>query len=147
MNRLTERQKDCLGLVAEGYTAKEIGRMLGISYSTVNNHLQAAIQLLEVDGRKEAARLYARTLENPARQRVPSEPAALAEGEPSFDQEPATWLRGWRRIGALLPPLGGRQNALSPSSSFLAIFRVAFLGALAFIACVMVVKMSFDALT
>ena len=52
--------------------------MLGISYSTVNNHLQAAIQLLEVGGRKEAARLYSQTLENPAGQRVPSEPADLA---------------------------------------------------------------------
>ena len=147
ISRLTERQKDCLELVAKGYTAKEIGRMLGISYSTVNNHLQAAIQLLEVGGRKEAARLYSQTLENPAGQRVPSEPADLASAVASFDHRPVTWNRGWRRIGLLLPPLGGIENALSPSSSFLAVFRVAFLGALAFIACEMIIKVSFDALT
>lgn len=147
ISRLTERQKDCLKLVADGYTAKEIGRMLGISYSTVNNHLQAAIQLLEVGGRKEAARLYAQATRNPPRQRVPSEPPQLAAADTSFDHEPATWDKGWVRIGSFLPPLGGRENALSPSSSFLAIFRLAFLAALAFIACVMIVKTSFDALT
>jgi FixJ family two-component response regulator len=43
-DRLTLRQKDCLRLVAQGYTSKEIGRELGISYSTVDNHLLAATQ-------------------------------------------------------------------------------------------------------
>lgn len=148
ISRLTDRQKACLELVAQGYTAKEIGRILGISHSTVNNHLQAAIQLLEVGGRKEAARLYVRSAGQGLRQGLPSEPPDLAEPSSLTDDGPASWMRVWRRIvGSLLPPLGGRENALSPHQSVLAISRIAFLGALSFIACVMIVKMSFDALT
>ena len=46
-----------MALVAEGYTATKIGRKLGILGSTVDNHLFAATQLLDVDGRKEAGRI------------------------------------------------------------------------------------------
>jgi DNA-binding transcriptional ArsR family regulator len=135
-----------LALVAEGYTAKEIGRKLGISDSTVDNHLFAATQLLSVDGRKEAGRLYANYLRNEARQQLPSQPEALAVVVVPPNDEASTRLRGWRRFGSFLPPIGGMENALTPSQTFLAICRIAFLGALAFIACVMIIKMTFQAL-
>ena len=144
--RLTNRQKDCLQLVAQGYTSKEIGRQLGISFSTVDNHIQAAMQLLQVEGRAEAGRLYAQLASDEAGQRLPSQPAAIATVYPELDG--SSVRQGWRqKLTSLLPPVGGQENPLSPSQSSLAIVRIAFLAALAFIACVMIVKMSFRALS
>ncbi len=119
--------------------------MLGISYSTVNNHLQSAIQLLEVGGRKEAARLHSQAAGFNVGQRMPSEPAGLVISVTAPDDDPP---RGWRGIlASFLLPIGGKENALTPRQTLLAIVSIAFLGTLVFIACVMVVKMSFRALT
>jgi DNA-binding CsgD family transcriptional regulator len=38
--RLTSREIDCYFLVAEGYRTKEIGKALGISYRTVEKHIE-----------------------------------------------------------------------------------------------------------
>ena len=44
--QLTERQKDCLRLVGQGFTSKEIGRELDLSPSTVDNHVASAVPVL-----------------------------------------------------------------------------------------------------
>lgn len=59
IGRLTERQKACLRLVGQGYTSKEIGRHLGISPATVDNHIRAVLDALQAETRQEAARLLA----------------------------------------------------------------------------------------
>lgn len=148
IDRLTQRQKDCLELVAQGYTAKQIGRMLGISHSTVDNHIQAAIQLLEASGRAEAARLYIDAKgDGGPRQRMPSEPRSLAVPPAGSDDQPEQRLGGQRGIFAsLLPPIGGRENALTKSQTLVAVFRIALFGALVFIASVMIIVMSIRAL-
>ncbi|MET0373361.1 MAG: helix-turn-helix transcriptional regulator [Rhizorhabdus sp.] len=55
--KLTARQRDCLRLVLQHMQSKEIGRQLGISPMTVDNHFRSAIQILGVANRLEAARL------------------------------------------------------------------------------------------
>jgi DNA-binding CsgD family transcriptional regulator len=145
--RLTKRQRDCLELVAQGYTSKEIGRRLGISFSTVDNHIQMAVQLLEVEGRAEAGRLFVQFAEIASGQRLPSEPRALADAGVDHEQSRAEKSGGRRSfLASILPPIGGKENALTPSQTFLAIVRIAFIAALAFAACVMVVRMSFELL-
>lgn len=57
INKLTTRQRDCLRLVLHHKQSKEIGRELGISPMTVDNHFRSAIQTLGVSNRLEAARL------------------------------------------------------------------------------------------
>lgn len=57
IHRLTSRQRDCLRLVLHHKQSKEIGRELGISPMTVDNHFRSAIQTLGVANRLEAARL------------------------------------------------------------------------------------------
>jgi DNA-binding CsgD family transcriptional regulator len=74
--RLTKRQKDCLRLVAQGYTSKEIGRALDLSPSTVDNHILAAVQSMSATSRGKAARSLAGA---EARQKLPRESLALAE--------------------------------------------------------------------
>jgi DNA-binding CsgD family transcriptional regulator len=56
--RLTAGQRECLYLVNDHATSKEIARQLGISRHTVDARLRAAIQTLGVSSRREAAIIY-----------------------------------------------------------------------------------------
>jgi DNA-binding NarL/FixJ family response regulator len=56
LEALTPRQRDILGLVAEGLSNGQIARRLFLSESTVKQHLRAAYKALGVKDRKEAAK-------------------------------------------------------------------------------------------
>jgi DNA-binding CsgD family transcriptional regulator len=56
--RLTAGQRECLFLVDDHATSKEIARQLGISRHTVDARLRGAIQTLGVSSRREAAVIY-----------------------------------------------------------------------------------------
>ena len=58
LDALTPRQRDILGLVAEGLSNAEIARRLFLSESTVKQHLRSAYKVLGVKDRKEAARKF-----------------------------------------------------------------------------------------
>jgi DNA-binding NarL/FixJ family response regulator len=57
--RLSRRQRDVLGLLGQGYSNKEIARILGISYITVRVHVSAVMRSLEVANRTQAALIAA----------------------------------------------------------------------------------------
>lgn len=40
--KLTERERQCLKLAADGFTNREIGAQLGLSVETIKDHLQFA---------------------------------------------------------------------------------------------------------
>jgi DNA-binding CsgD family transcriptional regulator len=128
VNRLTDRQKDCLRLVAHGYTSKEIGRQLELSPSTVDNHILAATQLLGAMSRAEAGRILASA---EIRQKMPSQSAALAEPvisgfSSSIAEAPALSAIG-RRLWTL-PPVGGLRNDLDSTERTIRIIQVAATG-------------------
>lgn len=56
--RLSPGQRECLDLVDDHATSKEIARQLGISRHTVDARLRGAIQTLGVSSRREAAIIY-----------------------------------------------------------------------------------------
>lgn len=126
--RLTERQKDCLRLVAQGYTSKEIGRTLDLSPSTIDNHILTAVQSLNAHSRGEAARSLAGV---ETRQKLPRESLALAEphktGLLSVAAE-APALTIWDRRIWSLPPIGGQKNELDSAERLLRIAQVAVVG-------------------
>ncbi len=63
---LTEREKDVLQLVVEGYSNKEIGGFLNIAESTVKRHLHNILEKLQMENRVQAAAYAVRTgLVNP----------------------------------------------------------------------------------
>lgn len=54
---LTRREQEVLGLVAEGATDKEIAIQLSLSLHTVKSHMRNILAKLQVNSRREAARL------------------------------------------------------------------------------------------
>jgi DNA-binding CsgD family transcriptional regulator len=128
IHRLTDRQKDCLRLVAQGYTSKEIGRQLDLSPSTVDNHILAATQLLNAPSRAEAGRILA---SSEARQKLPSQTTGLVEPGMSAllstsTEAPVLSVLG-RRIWSL-PPVGGHRNELDATDRTIRIIQVAATG-------------------
>lgn len=78
---LTARQRQCLGAVVWGASAKEIARTLGLSPETVREHLEEAYRRLGAHGRSQAV-TRAREL------------GILPEvNPPSWGEEPAAVLR------------------------------------------------------
>lgn len=105
--RLSERQRECLILVKDGLTSKEIGRLLSLSPSTVDNHLNAAAERLGCSSRIVAARiletaqqfaegsdLHPQREYNKAKLQQPDDPPVGSKVARSY----------------LLPPLGGATN-------------------------------------
>jgi hypothetical protein len=50
-------------------------------------------------------------------------------------------------MSRLVPPIGGRDNDLTSSQRLSAIARIAFFSVLAFVACIMIIRMSLQALS
>lgn len=126
VTRLTDRQRACLRLVAKGYTSKEIGRQLEISPATVDSHVRAILDTLQVETRAEAARRLA-AVEAPG-QPLTSQSAELAgrsDVEPMLSPADRDGWAFWLRM---IPPLGGVPHDLSWDRRLLAILRVAVAG-------------------
>ena len=125
--RLSPGQLDCLRLVAEHFSSKEIANELGISSHTVDQRIRQSLQILGVARRSQAARIvaqesgpYQRLIhQSPhiaARARTGHPEAAVSQqirhadragkvGDASFltEQRPALWP-------SLQPPFATRSN-------------------------------------
>jgi DNA-binding CsgD family transcriptional regulator len=62
VSRLTKGQLDCLRLVDQHRSSKEIALQLGISSHTVDQRIRLALQTLGVERRSQAARMVAQEL-------------------------------------------------------------------------------------
>ncbi|RJY09936.1 LuxR family transcriptional regulator [Aurantiacibacter aquimixticola] len=108
-------------LVAEGQTAKEIARALGISHRTVEQHIATAIETLGASNRLGAVARFVdleqaeQSRNNSADERAafmlqspssPSESELLEESDAAADKTSEAVER-W----PFLPPIGGSRNA------------------------------------
>ncbi len=139
--KLTERQRMCLELVAQGFTSKEIGRRLGISHSTVDNHILLATQALGVADRREAGRLVSAT-----GQQLPRQATDLPQPEISgiFEEREAQSQPGTGNV-RLLPPVGGQANEQTLRHKTLQILSIAVLSTIAVISLALIVSGAFKA--
>jgi DNA-binding CsgD family transcriptional regulator len=139
--RLTERQRACLELVALGFTSKQIGRKLGISHSTVDNHILAATQMLGVPDRREAGRLVAAM----AGQQLPRQAQHLPDEHDLAmlaEQVQHSAASGGIR---LLPPVGGQINEQNLGHKTIQILSIAVLSTVAVIAMALIISGAFQA--
>lgn len=117
--RLTARQADCIALVAQGFSSKEIARELGISPSTVDNHIAIAMHQYGFPNRQAVARWYRTVTEsaggNPAKAVQSESPAASGQR------------------GLIVPavPFGGIRNSLSVKERIVSVAQVAILSTMA----------------
>jgi DNA-binding NarL/FixJ family response regulator len=53
MDRLTQREKEVLRLVARGYTYKEVAARIHVSVKTVETHVSSVLRKLQLSNRHE----------------------------------------------------------------------------------------------
>jgi DNA-binding NarL/FixJ family response regulator len=56
LDRLSQREREVLRLIARGYTYKEVGKALFISVKTVETHVSAVLRKLQLSNRYELSR-------------------------------------------------------------------------------------------
>jgi DNA-binding NarL/FixJ family response regulator len=56
LDRLSQREREVLRLIARGYAYKEVARDLGISVKTVETHVSAVLRKLQLSNRHELTR-------------------------------------------------------------------------------------------
>lgn len=87
VSRLTSGQLDCLRLVDEHLSSKEIAARLNISPHTVDQRIRGALQTLGVERRAQAARLVAR--HGGPYQRLIHQPPHIEQAPPARHSEAA----------------------------------------------------------
>lgn len=140
IDRLTERQRACLELVAMGFTSKEIARKLGISHSTVDNHILAATQLLGVADRREAGRLVVQL-----GQQLPRQAGDLTKQEKTSIVEVQEALQQNFAGLKLVPPIGGKLNEQTLGHKTVQILSIAFLSTMVVIGMALLISGAFKA--
>ena len=124
---LTRRQMECMQLVRNGLTSKQIARELGISPRTVDQHIAAVIDVLQVNNRMAAVtRLQEIELASQG------EPGGDFLDQPSLESDDECADLGdapklQTELPAILPVLGGRANAAPPEQRRRWMVRIAIL--------------------
>ncbi|MBN9479142.1 MAG: LuxR family transcriptional regulator [Bordetella sp.] len=129
VERLTERERQCLRLVHAHFNSKQIARQLGIKPGTVDRHCENAVRKLQVDSRVAAALVLAsesrpgigNASQDGSAPMVESHPLALdraAERAPD-DRSPGNDAAAeMARVGSRVPRAGSdrSEEADGPSS-------------------------------
>lgn len=110
--RLKGRQLDCMLLVKDGLSSKQIARELGISPRTVDQHIGAALENLGVSSRMAAiAEMY--RLDQVEKLSKKERPAAANDDAVGIAEPEVESPQEGLRSHAILPPLGGVRNSAS----------------------------------
>ncbi|MFD1106237.1 LuxR C-terminal-related transcriptional regulator [Sphingobium olei] len=155
---LSEGEKQCLRLVAQGFNSKEIARQLHVSEHTVDQRVRTSLRKFGVPSRKEAARLFV-TIGQQTPQIDAYQPLIYQAQPLALDPEPASSLAQpdgaeaepgrtslLRRILAFGPPLGGSTNELSIDGRILAMIRAAVLTGAGVVTLLLLIAGAFKAL-
>lgn len=122
---LSARQTEVILLVGKGLTSKEIAREIGISPSTVDNHVKAAIDRIGARNRFDAFRRVHLSKEDSNGEPMHLDYAEFPKGKPF------SLLR--------LPPLGGRPNRLSTTIRLFHVVQIAVILSIGFSAAILTI--------
>ncbi len=112
VSRLTQGQFDCLRLVDQHLSSKEIAVELGISSHTVDQRIRLSLQTLGVERRSQAARLVSQQL-GPYQRLIHQSPHI--EGTPNPGQSDGAvgfQIRHADRAGGLVAPVSPPSRGL-----------------------------------
>lgn len=101
LEHLTPRERECLELVADNFSSKQIARKLDLSPYTVDEYIASARVKLGADSRAEAARRFsaAKSVEQTPPEELGDEPQTLVGLEENSEPSPPdrrTESRRWR---------------------------------------------------
>ena len=134
---MTEGQKDCLQLVNEHRTSKEIARILHISPFTVDQRLDAAKAKLGARTRKEAARMFAEGEGQSIYQQTIYQNGSFSDRQdaPSRVEPSNRVVQTFKAFSQSMsvPPIGGEQHNLSKNEIIRQSIGIAFMGSVAVI--------------
>jgi len=122
---LSEGQKACLRLVAQGMSSKEIAKALGLTPQTVDTYVKTSMARLGASNRREAARML---VADEASRNLGSPTAGVAEHRPLPDQLASTGTTGWLSW-VRPPPVGGSFHDLTWSQKTYQALLVAVISA------------------
>ena len=112
VERLSQRQYECLSLVSQGFTSKQIGRTLSLSPSTVDNHLNVAVEKLGCSSRAVAAQILEISSQN--YDELAFLPlisvSKIDDNHDAVKGRPDPDFREADRQNGLFPPMGGFTN-------------------------------------
>lgn len=139
---LSEGQKSCLRLVAQGMSSKEIAKALDLTPQTVDTYLKASMARLGASNRREAARML---VASEAPQKLGSLPEPLAGEGSEPEQTASTGTAAGSTRWNLLPPVGGGSHDLNWSQKTLHALWVAVISTAVVIAIAMIIAGAFRA--
>jgi DNA-binding CsgD family transcriptional regulator len=128
--QLSEGQKNCLRLVAQGMSSKEIAKQTGLTPQTVDTYLKASLPRLGASNRREAARLFL-AWEAAKNGDAPSE--SLVSTDEQRAESDGSTTRKWSDL-IKLPPIGGVVNELGWAQKTVQALQVAVVAAATIIA-------------
>lgn len=129
--RLSGRQRECLILVRNGLTSKEIARLLSLSPSTVDNHLNAATERLGCSSRAIAAQI----LEMAERFGDPALTGKETKTNKNSSENPGdATVHPRPQRSYFLPPFGGSPNEETAARRITHIGLIAITATMAFAA-------------
>lgn len=145
--KLSDVQKQCLRLAAEGRSSKEIAPLVGLTYQTVDQYLHRARQALGAANRREAARIFAEIERATPFKELEFKPNGVTEPEiPAISGAPTEQEQ--RLAGLLgLPPTGGPPNDLNRAERLVAIGKIALFLMICVLAMTVLVKGAFIVLS
>jgi DNA-binding CsgD family transcriptional regulator len=111
---LNEGQKDCLRLVMQHFSSKEIARKLALSPHTVDKRLKLATAILGVSSRVDAARIFAEVDGNGAAQ---SYAGAHANASAFFNRQSSLDQSGDQSLVYQYPDLSPQSDSVRYQSS------------------------------
>lgn len=130
--RLSPRHRECLRLVFERHTSKEIAAKLGIGVGTVDSYISEAVALLGAQNRRRAAEILFASNAHAAPGISQGETTGVAQAPasspiPGSSSQPGTWLD-------LLPLRisGAKRNEFKPIRRLFWILQIAFALAISF---------------
>lgn len=135
-SKLSKRQRECLELVREGYTSKEIARLLNLSPLTIDNHIKAAISMMGANGRADAARKLASENTN---QKLANQSDTLDNNRNYETLNVLPVNKSWKQL-FILPSLWGSSSGLKWSDKVYHIFQICVTFTLLALAIILVLK-------
>ncbi len=141
IKNLTKRQKECLDLVNNGYSSKEIAGILVIAPNTVDSHIATAMSALGASTRGQAARLM---LSHETSEKFTSKPDYLVEPKNTehIPEVPSDVGKPDKRWSLLLTTLNlrGKEGATGFWNKLIIIIQISLLSTFALAATVLLMS-------